>query len=73
MQIEKKHKNLLKIGVTGSIIAALCCSTPILVILLSAIGLGAMVVYLDYILLPILAGFIILTAYVLLQIMRTRR
>ena len=73
MQIEEKRKNLLKIGVTGSIIAALCCSTPILVILLSAIGLGAVAVYLDYILLPILAGFIILTAYGLFQVMRTRR
>ena len=41
MQTGKKQKNLLRVGIIGTIIAALCCSTPILVLLLSAIGLGS--------------------------------
>jgi mercuric ion transport protein len=73
LHTEEKHKNLLKIGGIGSIVAALCCSTPILVLFLSAIGLGALTAYLDYILLPILAGFIILTIYGLFNVLRTRR
>ena len=72
MQTGKKQKNLLRVGIIGTIIAALCCSTPILVLLLSAIGLGAVSVYLDYILLPLLAGFALLTIYGLIQLMRSK-
>jgi mercuric ion transport protein len=73
MHTEEKHKNLLKIGGIGAIVAAICCSTPIFVLILSAIGLGALTVYLDYILLPILAGFIVLTIYGLFKVLKTRR
>jgi len=45
----------------GTIVVALCCFTPILVIILSAIGLSALIGYLDYILLPALAILFILT------------
>ncbi len=31
---------LLRLGIIGSIIAALCCATPILGIVLTALGLG---------------------------------
>ncbi len=72
MQTGKKQKNLLRVGIIGTIIAALCCSTPILVLLLSAIGLGAVSVYLDYILLPLLAIFVLLTIYGLIQLMRSK-
>lgn len=57
--------NLLKTGVTGSVIAALCCFTPVLVILLGAIGLASVVGYLDYVLFPALALFLALTFYAL--------
>lgn len=73
MHTKGKHKNLFKIGAIGAIVAALCCSTPILVLILTAIGLGALTVYLDYILLPILAGFIVLTLYGLFKVLKTRR
>jgi mercuric ion transport protein len=73
MRTGKNQKNLLRVGIIGTIIAALCCSTPILVLLLSAIGLGAVSVYLDYILLPLLAIFTLLTIYGLLQVMKTRK
>ena len=56
---------LLKTGLIGTVIAALCCFTPILVILLGAVGLSAVVVWLDLVLFPALAFFIALTAYAL--------
>ncbi len=56
---------LLKTGLIGAMIAALCCFTPILVILLGVAGLSALVGGLDYVLFPALAFFIGLTAYAL--------
>ncbi len=50
-------------GVTGSLIAAICCFTPILVVLLGLIGLSAVTGYLDYVLLPALGVFLGLTVY----------
>ncbi len=46
---------LIKTGIVGAVIAALCCATPILVIALGALGLSALTGYLDYVLLPVLA------------------
>jgi len=56
---------LLKIGLSGSVVAALCCFTPVLVILLGVVGLSIWVGYLDYVLFPALAAFIALTLYAL--------
>ena len=50
-------KALLKTGIIGTVIAALCCFTPILVVLFGAVGLSAVVGYLDVVLLPALAIF----------------
>ena len=49
---------ILKTGIIGAVIAAICCATPILVIALGALGLSAWVGGLDYVLLPALAIFI---------------
>ncbi|WP_417411480.1 mercury resistance system transport protein MerF [Hoeflea sp.] len=59
------NQQLLRIGITGTAISALCCFTPILVILLGAAGLSAALGYLDLVLLPALAAFILLTNYAL--------
>jgi len=59
------QNNLLRIGVAGTVVAALCCFTPILVILLGTIGLASLVGYLDYVLFPALAFFLVLTIYAL--------
>jgi len=59
------NNRLLKIGIVGTIIAALCCFTPILVVLLGALGLSAVVGYLDVVLLPALGIFILITLYAL--------
>ena len=56
---------LLQVGVIGSVIAALCCFTPVLVVLLGAVGLSALVGVLDYVLLPALAMFVSITVYAL--------
>ena len=57
--------SLLKTGLIGSIIAALCCLTPVLTVLLGALGLGWLVGYLDYILLPVIVIFLGLVGYAL--------
>ena len=46
---------------TGTVLVALCCFTPILVILLGAIGLNAFTPYLDWVLLPALVMMIIMS------------
>ncbi len=58
-------KGILTTGVIGTVIAALCCFTPVLVILFGVVGLSAVVGYLDYVLLPALAFFLLLTLYAL--------
>lgn|SRR6266436_728938 len=46
-------------AVAGIIAIALCCFTPILVVLLAAVGLGAFTRHLDYVLFPALAVLVI--------------
>ena len=58
-----KKATLLQTGIIGSAVAALCCFTPVLVILLGAAGLAAWVGYLDVVLMPTLIFFIGLTLY----------
>ncbi len=58
---------ILLTGVVGTVVAALCCFTPILVVLLGLVGLGALTGYLDYVLLPALAVFLGLIAYGLVR------
>lgn len=58
-----KHKKTFIAGTIGTFLVLLCCATPILVILLGTIGLGAITGYLDYVLIPVLAIFLIVTYY----------
>lgn len=67
------NRGLLRTGIIGTVIAALCCFTPILVILLGAVGLSAMVGWLDYVLFPALAVFIGITIYALVRRSRARQ
>ncbi len=55
----------LQIGIIGSVVAALCCFTPILVVLLGAVGLSGIIGVLDYVLLSALVIFLALTGYAL--------
>ena len=59
------NNKLLATGVIGTVLAAICCFTPVLVIAFGALGLAAAVAYLDLALFPMLAFFIALTGYAL--------
>lgn len=52
-----------KTGLWGSIVAAVCCFTPLLVVGLGLIGLTAFTPYLDIVLLPLLCIFLIVALY----------
>ena len=54
-------------GIVGTVVAALCCFTPVLVVLLGAVGLSALLGMLDYVLIPALVFFVGLTAYALFR------
>jgi mercuric ion transport protein len=60
-----KNSTLLKTGIIGTAVAALCCFTPALVILLGVVGLSAAVGYLDMVLFPALGIFVLITIYAL--------
>ena len=55
--------SLKRFGIVGTVIAALCCFTPALVVLFGAVGLSWLVGYLDYVLFPALIIFIGITIY----------
>jgi mercuric ion transport protein len=58
-------KALLRVGIIGAVVAAVCCFTPVLVLLLGAVGLSAAIGWLDYVLWPALVLFLGLTAFAL--------
>ena len=62
------NQTLLKVGLIGTVIAALCCFTPVLVVLFGAVGLSAYVGMLDYVLFPALGLFAVITGYALWKI-----
>jgi mercuric ion transport protein len=47
-------KNGFIAALVGTALVALCCFTPILIVLFSAVGLSAFTPYLDVVLLPVL-------------------
>ena len=47
-------KTLLRRGLIGSVFAAICCFTPLLVVVVAGVGLSALVGWLDYALFPLL-------------------
>ncbi len=60
-----KDKKLLRVGSSGATIAAICCFTPALVVLVGFAGLSAIVGWLDYGLFPILFASMGLVVYAL--------
>ena len=65
-------KSLMKCGATGSVITAICCFTPVLALLLGAVGLSAWLGWADYVLFPVLAVFLGLTVYAYGRMRRER-
>lgn len=64
---------MLKTGLAGTAIAAICCFTPALPLLFGALGLSAWLAWADIVLLPLLAAFIALTGYALWRQSRRAR
>ncbi len=62
-----RPNTLLKTGIIGTVVAALCCFTPVLVVLFGAVGLSAWVGYLDVVLFPALGIFLAITVYALIR------
>ena len=64
-----KNNRILGVGIAGSILAAVCCFTPLLVIALTSVGLAAWASsgWLDFVLLGSLAFFMLLTVFALVR------
>ena len=62
---------LLLTGIIGTVVAALCCFTPVLAVLLGSVGLSAVLGALDYVLIPALLIFVGITVYAVIR--RSRR
>ncbi len=65
-----ESRKLLRIGIVGTLIAAVCCFTPALVLIFGVLGLSAAIGWLDYVLLPALAAFAVLTVVALVRLRR---
>lgn len=64
---------MLKFALAGTAITALCCFTPLLVVILAGLGLGAAIAWADLVLLPLLGAFLLLTGYALWRRRKTLR
>ncbi len=65
-----EDRKLLGVGLVGALVAALCCFTPVLVVLLTTVGFSAVVGWLDFVLLPALAMFMAIVSYSLFRLWR---
>ena len=61
------NRNLLGTGIVGTVVAAICCFTPLLVVILGTLGLSAWVAGLDQVLFPLLAFFAAITLFAFLR------
>jgi len=64
---------LLLTGIVGFVLSMLCCVTPVLVVLLAAIGISGSMGWLDYVLLPAMAIFAALIVYAVIDNKRRKR
>ncbi len=58
-------RKLLRTGIVGTVVAAVCCFTPALVVLFGVLGVSAWLGWIDYVLFPALGFFVLLTGYAL--------
>jgi len=56
-----KARKYFHMALGGTIVTAICCFTPALLVLFAVLGLSAFTPYLDYVLFPALGIFIVLT------------
>ena len=65
-----QNTKLIGTGMTGALVSMLCCVTPVLVMLLGALGLTAWVAKLDYVLIPV---FVASIGLVIFAVVRRKR
>jgi len=65
-----QNSKLIGMGAAGAALSLLCCATPVLAVLLGALGLTAFAAKLDYVLIPV---FIASIALVIFALVRRRR
>jgi mercuric ion transport protein len=58
---------LIGAGAAGAVLSLLCCVTPVLAVLLGALGLTAFVAKLDYVLVPVFVASIALVIFALVR------
>ena len=63
----KPYSKLLTTGIVGTLVAALCRFTPVLGVLLGAVGLSALLGFLDFVLIPALLVFVGITIFALVR------
>jgi len=61
VKTEERYKRSFLTAAIGTAVVALCCFTPLLVLVLGVVGLSALTPYLDYVLFPALAVLLIVT------------
>ncbi len=64
---------LFRVGILGTIVAAVCCATPVLALVFGALGLSAWLASADYVLIPALVIFVGLTVYAAYRMRQGRR
>ncbi len=62
-----KDSTLMRTGVVGAVLAAICCATPLLAVVLGAVGLSVWVAHAGYIVMPALVLFIALVGWALIR------
>ncbi|MGH7264818.1 MAG: mercury resistance system transport protein MerF [Candidatus Rokuibacteriota bacterium] len=64
---------LFRAGLVGTIVAAVCCSTPILAVVFGVLGLTAWLTAADYVLIPALIASAGVTGYAAYRMWRDGR
>jgi mercuric ion transport protein len=62
-----QNTKLIGTGVGGAVLSLLCCVTPVLAVLLGALGLTAFVAKLDYVLVPVFVASVALVTFALVR------
>jgi mercuric ion transport protein len=62
-----QNSKLIGMGTAGAVLSMLCCVTPVLAVLLGALGLTAFVAKLDYVLMPVFVASIALVVFALVR------
>ncbi len=62
-----RGRKLFGVGVAGTMLAAICCATPALAILLGALGLSPWLAWSDYVAIPALLMFLATAVFGLIR------